>query len=259
MTRKLTKGTITVTPRYVGSRYPETIFFPHQNPSALSDNLLSRTTETWHLTACGSHCATTAHKGHCLQVRLRHYFHSQSKFAPSSSHPQNSSFAPPSILSVASDSSPLNTPTSYHHRHHHSQCLDRPCVSLPALPGLSLLAESSRYVLSSRIPPPPSEKATSMAQFRPDLVQYVSSLFHLLGDILMFRFSMIRHDMSLLPCSPARSVSTLERLRRPQQRSRPSSSRELGALLRKLDWLRLEGFCLSGRIFCGFFLFYTPA
>lgn len=49
---------------------------------------------------------------------------------------------------------PSTPPTSYHHRHHHSQCLDRPCVSLPALLGVSLLAESSRYVLSSRIPPP---------------------------------------------------------------------------------------------------------
>lgn len=219
---------------------------PHQNPSALSDNLLSRTIETWHLTTAGHIAPPPPTKGRsdCATTSTANL---------SSSHPQNSSFAPPSILSVASDSSPLNTPTSYHHRHHHSQCLDRPCVSLPALQGLSLLAESSRYVFSSRIPPP-SEKATSMAQLGPDSVQDVSSLFQLLSDILMFRFSIIRHDMSLLSCSPARSVPTLERLRRPQQRSRPFSSRESEALLRKLDWLRPEGFCLSGRIFCGFFL-----
>lgn len=139
MTRKLTKGTITVTPRYVGSRYSETIVFPHQGPSALSDNLLSRTTETWHLTTAGH----TAHKG---QVRLRHHFYSQSEFLSI----RKIHHLPRRLFS---DSSPLNTPTPYHHRHHHSQCLDRPCVSLPALQGLSLLAESSRYVFSSRIPP----------------------------------------------------------------------------------------------------------
>lgn len=193
---------------------------------------------------CRSYCATTAQP---IEIR--------SEPAHQSCLQNLSLFAPPSILVLCGLRllSPQHPPPSYHHRHHHSQCLDRPCVSLPALPGFSLLAESSRYVSSSRIPHPASiqfslEKVTTyMAQLRPDSVQKISRLFRLLRDLLIFHFSTIRHDMSLLPYSPARSVP-MPGISQPQQRSHPSLSRGSEVLLRKLDWLRPEGFSLSGRI-----------
>lgn len=64
-----------VAPHYVGSCYSKTIFFLTKSLSVYW---------AWHPTACGSHYATTTHKGYCLQVRLRHHFCSQLKFALSS-------------------------------------------------------------------------------------------------------------------------------------------------------------------------------
>ena len=64
---------------------------------------------------------------------------------------QNSS-PPPRASSLLCGSSsisppPLQFPLFSHHTHP-SQCLDRPCVNLPALSGLSLRAESLLYVTS---------------------------------------------------------------------------------------------------------------
>lgn len=64
----------------------------------------------------------------------------------------------------------------------------------------------------------------------------------------MFHSSMVRRDMSLLLCSPVRSVSMPERPSQLQQRSRPSSNRGSEVFLLKSVWLRPEGFSLSGRI-----------
>lgn len=50
----------------------------------------------------------------------------------------------------------------------------------------------------------------------------------------------------------------LERPRQPQQRSRPSSSKGSEAALRKLDWPRPEGFCLSGKIIILKFFSHPP-